>query len=769
MISKISKLKNFGIFHDFTWKKELSDFKKFNLIYGWNRSGKTTISRVLASCEKKCTYDKDKFKQYPENGEFEIKTNDGTTVKNTDVATNVLPIKIFNQDFIDDNISFDPSDSCNPIIYVSEEDIESKKRLEQLKLGKITLCKSYEQKKKDKSAKEETKNTFLTSLGREIANILFDKSYNKTKAENKINSIGVDNFSDKSLYDKDKKKYEVISKSEAGETQTAFSEYNFSFSFDDETVDNFQKTFEKIVALLGKKVVSETLDRLKDDQVLNSWVKQGFDLHKTKEEKEKCLFCQKPLENDFLATLSKHFSKDYEALQSEITSLKSEILEIKRLEIPTENNKLYPDLKERYISKAKDLNEVIKKINTWIDKATESLQEKYDNPLANISSPAQPEDFLSSYNGEILELNKIIEEHNEKASNHENEVSIAREKLELNSIATALAGQDYKKMGTDLEKALRNETEAQNAVNKNNSDIEKLEKQVSDIGKAIASINKHLKEFFGRKEIELALDRDNKGYTIKRDGKPAKNLSEGEKTAIAFSYFVVKVGEGDFDKSKGIIFIDDPISSFDSNFIYHCFSMINTHFKEVGQLFISTHNFQLFNLVKEWFINKNNSTKKPIPCEFFMVENFTESDVRKAKIVKLDKTLQNYKSEYHFLFAKLKEFSEKQDTQYEDFYTVGNMARRFFDIFADFKIPTTGDQKSKMGVFIKNINDPDEKISNVDAGKAYKLVNDFSHNSNPTSTIEHKDKGESKDAIKILLNIVKKSDPKHFEILEKNF
>jgi len=160
MISKISKLKNFWIFHDFTWDKKLPEFKNFNLIYGWNRSGKTTISRVFASCERKCTYDQDKFKQYPENGEFEIKIDDGTTVKNTDVATNVLPIKVFNQDFIDDNISFDPSDSCKPIVYISEEDIESKKRLEQLKLDKITLGKTYEQAKKDKTAKEETKNTF---------------------------------------------------------------------------------------------------------------------------------------------------------------------------------------------------------------------------------------------------------------------------------------------------------------------------------------------------------------------------------------------------------------------------------------------------------------------------------------------------------------------------------------------------------------------------------------------------------------------------------
>jgi len=781
MITKISKLKNFGIFHDFTWKTELSDFKKFNLIYGWNRSGKTTISRVFASCEKKCTFDNDKFKQYPENGEFEIKTDDGTTVKNTDIATNVLPIKIFNQDFIDDHISFNPIEPCKPIFYQNKEDFESEKKLKQLKLDKITLGNSYEQAKKDKSAKEETKNTFLTGLGREIANILFDKSYNKTKAENKINTIGVDNFTGKTLSDEDKKKYETISKSEAGKTQTTFSEYNFSFSFDDETINNFQKIFLKIGALLSKKVVSETLERLKDDQILNSWVKQGFDLHKTKEEKEKCLFCLKPLEDDFLATLSKHFSKDYEDLQSSITNLKSEILNIKQLEIATKNDELYPDLKDRYTSKAKKLNECIKKINTWIDEAAETLQEKYENPLGVIPNPIQPEDFLSLYNNEILELNKIINEHNKKAKNHANEVSNAREKLELNAIATALTDQDYKKMGTDLKEALKNEEEALDAVNKNNLEITEFEKLTSDIGEAIIAINKHLEEFFGQKEIELSLDGDNKGYTIKRDGEPAKNLSEGEKTAIAFSYFVVKVGEGDFDKSNGIIFIDDPISSFDSNFIYHCFSMINIHFKEFGQLFISTHNFQLFNLVKEWFINKNNSTKKdneklksknktekPIPCEFFMVENFTESDVRKAKIVALDKTLRNYKSEYHFLFAKLKEFSEKQNTQYEDFYTIGNMARRFFDIFADFKIPTTGDQKSKMEVLVKNINDPDEKISAVDAGKAYKLVNEFSHNSDPTSTIEHKDKSESKEAIKILLRIVKESDQKHYDLLLKN-
>jgi len=782
MITKCLKLINFGIFHDFNWNTELSDFKKYNLIYGWNRSGKTTISRVFASCEKKSTYNKDNFKQYPENGEFEITTDDRFTVNNTNVFNNVLPIKVFNQDFIDENLSFDPSDSCNPIIYVSEEDIKSKHRLEQLKLDKTNLQKTYEQAKKYKLAKEETKNTFLTGLGREVANILFDKTYNKTKIESKIKAIGIDNLSKHILSDEDYIKYELISKCEVVNKLSDITKL---------PITNFNSLFAQVSAVLNKKVISELLQRLKDpedidgglDEELSTWVKQGFDIHKAKNQYKKCLFCENELDSNLFDTLSKHFSKDYDNLQSAIEFL-IEILKKEKLStIQGKNVDLYSDLRNAYEVKATKYNELVKKQNDWLWHSEVLLEQKYKNPF-DPDIPAMfnaPENYTELLNEIIGGLNKIIAMHNQRVQNHNTEVKDAREKLELHSIAVAIPEQGYNKMVEELNEADKIEKDTFEAVHKNNFDIAELEKLTSNINEAILTINKYLEQFFGRKELELALDSNNKGYTIKRDKKPAKNLSEGEKTAIAFSYFLVKVGEGDFNKSRGIIFIDDPISSFDSNFIYHCFSMITTNFSDVGQLFISTHNFQLFNLAKEWFTNKNNSTnkdnkklrsenkpEKTIPCEFFMVENYNDEDIRKAKIVSLDKTLQNYKSEYHFLFAKLKQFSEKQDTLYEDFYTIGNMARRFFDIFADFKIPSTGDPKSKMDTLIKNINDPEEKISPIDAGKAYKLVNEFSHNSDPTSTIEHKNKIESKDAINILLNIVKESDPNHFKILEKN-
>ncbi len=460
MINKISKLKNFGIFHNFSWKAELPEFKKFNLIYGWNRSGKTTISRVFASCEKKCVYDMKRFKQYPENGEFEIRATDNRTIRNTDVATSSLPVKVFNRDFIDENISFDPLNPSNPIVYVSEEDIKSKEKLERLRLNQDVLEISFGEAKEDKKRKEQAKSSFLTGLGREIANVLFDKSYNKTKAERKIDSVGIDNFGDKELSDNERKEHEATSKSEPRNNQTLLPKYQFAFSFDGGEINDFQKIFGAVKKLTSKEIVSETLDRLKDDQVLNNWVKEGFDLHKERNEEQKCLFCQKSLDDDFLSALSKHFSKDYEDLQNAISELKDEIMKIRLVEIFVKNDNLYPNLKEQYASKAGELNAVIKKINVWLDEACSKLEEKHNNPLVFAASPRVPDDFFGLHNKSIDDLNNIISDHNNRVVNHSKEVKNSREKLELHSIAVALSKQDYKKLNDELQKAKAKEEKA---------------------------------------------------------------------------------------------------------------------------------------------------------------------------------------------------------------------------------------------------------------------------------------------------------------------
>jgi len=44
MIKRVSKINQFGIFRHFAWDSDtVDDFGRYNLLYGWKYSGKTTL------------------------------------------------------------------------------------------------------------------------------------------------------------------------------------------------------------------------------------------------------------------------------------------------------------------------------------------------------------------------------------------------------------------------------------------------------------------------------------------------------------------------------------------------------------------------------------------------------------------------------------------------------------------------------------------------------------------------------------------------------
>lgn len=787
MIASIKKLKNFGIYEDYSWDNSvLPKFSKFNLIYGWNRAGKTTLSRVFSSCEKKMLFDEEKFKQYPENGEYELELADGSNIKSSTVTSSTTTIKVFNQDFIDENIFFQPSNTnCIPIVYVSDEDIKAKQHLEKITEDLKTTKNELDQVNKQHRIQLDSKNNFLTGLGREISNLLFDKTYNRTKIESKLSTVDFSDLKKYILTDSDKQKYKTLSKTEsAGEPISALNKYDDFF---------FKSYFEAIKKLVSKQIVSQLLERLKNkhdvdhglDEDLNAWAKQGFEIHKQRNILDRCLFCDSVISGDVFQNLAKHFSQDYEQLQSSIESQIRLLNSWKLDSFVSENIQIHADLKVKFSALIKELNELIKSQNQWIFGTIAILEQKIRNPFDPdlVDMLHESSEFREEINKKIDEINEIIKEHNQKISSHKTDISHLRELLELDAIASALSTYEFVKKEQEITDLAQLQKSKLELVDKLDSEITTLQKQTSNIGLAINKINAHLHKFFGGDEIQLELSEDKKGYLIKRGKNIAKNLSEGEKTAIALSYFIVKVEENSFNLSEGIVFIDDPISSLDSNFIYHCYALLSSHFSKAKQLFISTHNFQLFNLMKDWLIDKNNHTAKDnfkrkqqnkplkdMPCCFYMVENYLDGQSRKARIVKLDETLRKYKSEYHFLFSLLKKF-QLSDPSYADFYTIGNVSRRFFDIFADFKVPDSRDQRQKMEFIVNEANtnlSGNDIISEQDWLKAFKLINEFSHNHDPMSTIEHKDKTESGKAIEILLDIVKKADEKHYQILESS-
>ena len=63
------------------------------------------------------------------------------------------------------------------------------------------------------------------------------------------------------------------------------------------------------------------------------------------------------------------------------------------------------------------------------------------------------------------------------------------------------------------------------------------------------------------------------GISLREMVNPLKILVK-EKTAIAFVHFTTKLKDKDFENSNGIVLIDDPISSLDSNSLFQAYSFV---------------------------------------------------------------------------------------------------------------------------------------------------------------------------------------------------
>ncbi len=92
-----------------------------------------------------------------------------------------------------------------------------------------------------------------------------------------------------------------------------------------------------------------------------------------------------------------------------------------------------------------------------------------------------------------------------------------------------------------------------------------------------------------------------KGYLLRRaDGTPVVRLSEGEKTAVTFCYFVASLQANNRKKEDLIVVIDDPISSLDTRALNYMAALIKAELGTVGQLFVLTHNLPFMIEMRKW-------------------------------------------------------------------------------------------------------------------------------------------------------------------------
>ena len=720
MIEKIKEIKNFAIFKDFKWGN-LENFKKYNLFHGYNGSGKTTLSRLFSSLEKKEIY-----KDY-QNKDLKFTINENINEKNFE--KHELDIKVFNQDFIKDNVFFNDikenNKNFNPIFLIGEEDIKTKKELNSKNEKKGEL-KGKEVPLEDKSKEmQDLLDKTLVRLAKDIKENAYIENYDKRKLENDLKNLK----EELKLERPEILKYKKLINNGKKENLTLI-DLNIK-------EEDLKANIAKINNLLKKSPISQTINRLKENPSLNNWVKEGFDEHI---KDKNCPFCEAKLDNNFTKNLEKHFSEDLRNLKEEIKKEKENLNKfIQNLELPSKND-FYEEFKSDFKHNSFQISE--KEFNKFIEGIKTKLEEKEKAIFTNPTEIKYKEEIFKDLNKSISYINELINNHNEIVKNHDKEVKEAKEKLKIHYISEEI--EDIKIKKDDIEEINEHHQKNKDELAELNKEIEELEAKTSNIAKAVLEINKILKNFFGDDFIKIELE--NETYIIKREGHKAKNLSEGEKTAIAISYFIIKIKEKKENLKNTIIYIDDPISSLDTNFIYTVYTLINEYFKDdkTKQLFISTHNFEFFELIR-------SSLYKNKDCSLYMIEK----EDKEAKIKECDNVLKNFNSEYEYLFSKIYKFNKSPNNTFENKYIIGNIMRRVLEGFLKFKVPNENNLMGKL----KKLS-LDKKYQEL-----YKLINDSSHKASITN---HKETNMKKYA-KELLDFIKEFDETHFDNLEKAF
>lgn len=766
MIDKINSIQNLGIYKDYKADVQLNKFNRFNLFYGWNGSGKTTISRLFRIIEKgeiPNDYSNLKF-----NIEVDSQKYNEKSYKN--INENIF---VFNEEFIEENINWD--ERINKILLLSEDRI---KETQEYHLLKEELYGNEETKTKglktvyleenDKLIKEQKniedsyskiakniKTIFQTidSSDREYATLNKVKIQNILENQALLNEIIEDNqkdISDLVISLKNEKK-EII-----------------NYNKKDIKNEDFIKLYNKIKETLSKMVTAKVIERLKENDDISNWVSQGLELNR-KYKNEVCEFCGNSLSKARIKELEEHFNDEVSQIKKELENLLNDLKQynFKQEEIIIDKLLFYKENSTNIETLNQNIIEELLKLEEFIKFIEKNIKEKSNNPFKEIELDVieNIKEILNNYNKYITIQERYIQETNNKTMNFEKQTKEIKKKLATYYLKNEFQTEDIINKRSEYIKNKNAFDKIKQNLEDKESRLNELESTLSNESLGAEKFNEKLNVFLGYDELRLEFNKDLKGYEIirKSTNSKASKLSEGEKTAIAFVYFLTKLKENDNKIESSLIVIDDPISSFDNNKLFSAYSCIKYEFNNCKQLFVLTHNFNFFKLIRDW-INKKKNEEEKYYTIYKIEPNIDDKGIRVGNVKNAGKSL-NQTSEYDYVFDCVYKFKDSELNETEIF-NCGNACRKLLESFLSFKFPKQrGDIQSLLD---KAFNSEDE-IQNKN--RVYKFINAYSHlnviESNEASDIDTLI-AESKGIVQIILDKMEQLDKEHFKAMVHN-
>lgn len=763
-INRFKKLKGYRIFKDFVWPAELQGFARYNLIYGWNGSGKTSISSLLRNCQTHTVPD----------GDVEIEV-DGKPARSADFKTYAFPsIRVFNRDFVDRNVFEDPSSELPPV-FVLGEDSQAK----QLELDKLLADEKSLNDALNAFASSEEKatvalNRFCTDQARSIRNLLVRdprySTYEAPRFKEAVRSISELNPRPERLSAEQRAELESTSNSSTLEKLDAAPYPDLKLK--DLTIE--------VSNLLRRNPVGRMLDALVDNAPLSSWVERGLHLHGGATQ---CKFCEGALTPERLTILQGHFNGELDMLQRQLNVLDEYVehaIKMIRQWNPPQKSQFYQHLQLEYgaIVATAGLHSTM--LLDYLGRLKLGLEAKLGSPYTplNLEDFHVPAEMVGKYSdasvgdlaldlhmeaalsgaGSIYNIKLAIDKHNNLTDNFAEEVKASRAALERDEVLGAF--DDWENLQRAVDVLAQERRETREKIDSLYEPIQTLRRSILQHMTPADELNRDMTSYLGRSELTFEVK--DTGYLIRRGGQPAMHLSDGERTAIAFMYFLKSLTDNSFDLPNGIVVIDDPVSSLDANSLYCAFGFMKDRAVNAGQLFVLTHNFAFFRQVKNWFNHlgkhKKGEPKNGPKVQFYMLSSKYVGPERHAHIQKLDPLLHEHESEYHYLFQQVRAGSAEAAPQnLEAVYGTPNIARRLLESFVAFRAPRAGTLDSRI-----------QSLEGSAAAKAriIRFLHTHSHADN-ISEPEHDLSllSETPAVLVELLGFIRLNDEKHYDAM----
>ena len=558
MITKFKQIKNLSVFQDFEWDNEVIDtngkplsFTVFNILYGRNYSGKTSLSRIVRVLETGLLPPRCPDLQF--SIEFSNRNIASQDKRECDDF-----VRVYNEDFVRDNLQFliDPTASVVPFAVLGEQNktIEEEinellhrlgnneagqesgyyKELQEAKKASNDALMEWHRRKRDLEDKLSAKATDR-EIGIKYNHTRFGEiNYNISKLKEEIELVC-------------QPIYIVPDKNKLEQWEAALDESPKNpVEMEDFLELGYETYISTAAELLARKVgVSERITELSASLMLENWVRSGMELHK---ERHSCAFCGSSLTSERMKELSSHFSKETQMLRNEIEQLKNTI----EKELTGVETLFNTDLTLYYTPFHERVSLIETKTQQLCAQYAESLKaviKQLDNRLACITEPitfVYPKNVSEAMKDAYNQLLSIVKENNTHTKSLETQKKNAQRGLRLYEIFSFIKTIGYKEIQQEIQeyetKKARykaDEIEAELKVNNILKEIDDKKTQLSDESKGAEIVNTYLSTYFGHHSLKLEAIKSSENtnitrFRIMRGNEIAYNLSQGECSLISF-------------------------------------------------------------------------------------------------------------------------------------------------------------------------------------------------------------------------------------------